>query len=182
MNTQLMIHNPVPFSKKKDKNYMGEVNIAVKLTNTLDEALANRKGLAKSKIRSLVDVGIVDTGAIALILPKRVADHLGLRRAGKQIAVYANGASEEVDVTEPVTVEILGRKTVEEAMVLGDDILIGQTVLEKTDFVVDCRERRLVPRHPEGAVFNVRTPRLRRVEPFPVPDPQTEKKSSKKQK
>lgn len=159
---------------------MGEVNIVVKLTNTLDQALANRKGLAKSKIRTLVDVGIVDTGAIALILPERIVDQLGLQRVDKQIAVYANGASEEVDVTEPVTVEILGRKTIEEAMVLGDDILIGQTVLEKTDLVVDCRKRRLLPRHPEGAVFNVRTPRMRRIEPFP--ESPTEKKSSKKQK
>jgi clan AA aspartic protease len=179
MNALSMIHNPVPFAKKKDKNYMGEVNIAVKLTNTLDEALANRKDLAKSKIRSLVEVGIVDTGAIALILPKRIADQLGLQRVDKQIAVYANGASEEVDVTEPVTVEIMGRKTVEEAMVLGDDILIGQTVLEKTDFIVDCRERRLLPRHPEGAVFRVGSPRMRRMEPFP-PVQESKKKIVKK--
>ncbi len=176
MITQFMIHNPVPFSKKKDKNYMGEVNIAVKLTNLVDEALALRKELPKSKIRSLVDVGIVDTGAIALILPARIADQLGLQRIDKQVAVYANGASEEVDVTEPVTIEIMGRKTIEEAMVLGDDILIGQTVLEKTDFIVDCRERRLLPRHPEGAIFKVGSPRMRRMEPFPPVEPKTQKK------
>ena len=52
MNALSMIHNPVPFAKKKDKNYMGEVNIAVKLTNTVDAALAQRKALPKSKIRS----------------------------------------------------------------------------------------------------------------------------------
>ncbi len=180
MNTLSMIHNPVPFAKKKDKNYMGEVNIAVKLTNTVDEALAHRKELAKSKIRTLVDVGIVDTGAIALILPERIADQLGLQRVDRQVAVYANGASEEVDITEPVTVEIMGRKTVEEAMVLGDDILIGQTVLEKTDFMVDCRERRLLPRHPEGAVFKVGSPRMRRMEPFPPIEKPAVKKTAKK--
>lgn len=180
MNTRLMIHNPVPFPKKKDKNYMGEVNIAVKLTNTFDEALANRKELARSKIRSLVDVGIVDTGALALILPERIADQLGLQRVDKQIAVYANGAREEVDMTEPVTVEIMGRKTIEEAMLLGEDILIGQTVLEKTDFAVDCRERRLVPRHPEGPVFKVITPRLRRIEPLPASEKRPRKKLSGK--
>ncbi len=176
MITQSMIHNPIPFSKKKDKNYMGEVNIAVKLTNLIDEALALRKELPKSKIRSLVDVGIVDTGAIALILPKRIVDQLGLQLIDKQVAVYANGSSEEVDVTEPVTIEIMGRKTIEEAMVLGDDILIGQTVLEKTDFMVDCRERRLLPRHPEGAVFKVGSPRMRRMEPFPPIETKTPKK------
>lgn len=176
MNTQYLIHNPVPFSKKKDKNYMGEVNIAVKLTNTIDEALAKRKALPKSKVRSVVEVGIVDTGAIALILPERVVEQLGLQYTGKQVSVYANGANEEVDVTEPVTVELMGRKTTEEAMVLGDDILIGQTVLEKTDFVVDCRDRRLLPRHPEGPVFKVGAPRMRRLEPLPPTETQTAKK------
>ena len=176
MITQSMIHNPVPFSKKKDKNYMGEVNIAVRLTNSRDELNASETKSSRKKIRSLVDVGIVDTGAIALILPKRIVDQLGLQLIDKQVAVYANGASEEVDVTEPVTIEIMGRKTIEEAMVLGDDILIGQTILEKTDFMVDCRERRLLPRHPEGAVFKVGSPRMRRMEPFPPIEPTTPKK------
>jgi clan AA aspartic protease len=179
MNALSLIHNPVPFAKKKDKNYMGEVNIAVKLTNSRDELNASEKAISRKKIRSLIDVGIVDTGAIALILPPRIADQLGLLRVAKQIAVYANGASEEVDVTEPVTIEIMGRKTIEEAMVLGDDILIGQTVLEKTDFIVDCRERRLLPRHPEGAVFKVGSPRMRRMEPFP-PQQEAKKKPEKK--
>ena len=180
MNTQYLIHNPVPFSKKKDKNYMGEVNIAVKLTNTRDVLNAGESKAARKKIRSLVEVGIVDTGAIALILPERVVDQLGLQRTGKQVAVYANGASEEVDVTEPVTVELMGRKTIEEAMVLGDDVLIGQTVLEKTDFVVDCRDRRLLPRHPEGPVFKVGAPRMRRMEPFPPTEIPAVKKTAKK--
>jgi hypothetical protein len=39
--------------------------------------------------------------------------------------------------------------------VLGREVLIGQTVLGKTDLLVDCKRRRLVPGHPEGVVLNV---------------------------
>jgi len=52
-----------------------------------------------------------------------------------------------VEVTAPVLVELLGRHTSAEAMVLGNAVIIGQTMLEQTDLSVDCRERRLVP-HP----------------------------------
>ena len=36
-------------------------------------------------------------------------------------------------------------ETVEEAMVLGNAVIIGQTILEKTDLYVGCRARRLLP-------------------------------------
>ena len=43
-------------------------------------------------------------------------------------------------------------------MVLGDEILIGQTVLEKTDLLVDCTRQQLVPNpaHPNQPVMKVR--------------------------
>ena len=39
-------------------------------------------------------------------------------------------------MTEPVLVEIMGRHTSEESLVLGDEVLIGQTVLEKMDHLL----------------------------------------------
>lgn len=50
-----------------------------------------------------------------------------------------------VDVTGPIVFELLGRGTLEEALVLGDEVLIGQTVLEKLDLLPDCQGRRLIP-------------------------------------
>lgn len=47
--------------------------------------------------------------------------------------------------TEPVINEIQGRETTEAALVVGDEILIGQTVLETLDLLVDCRNQRLIP-------------------------------------
>lgn len=80
-----------------------------------------------------------------------------MARPFKQVAEYADGRREEVDVTEPVFIELMGRHTVEEALVLGDEVVIGQTVLEKTDLFVDCRQRRLLPNpaHPDQPVLQV---------------------------
>ncbi len=145
---------------------MGEVNVEVKLTNIRDALADNGKKTARRKIRSLEASAVVDTGAVTLVLPSFVVEKLGLKRVDKQMAEYADGRSEEVDVTEPVFVEILGRRTSEEALVLGNEILIGQTILEKTDLFVDSRGRRLFPNpaHPNQPVSKIRTPKLVRRE------------------
>jgi hypothetical protein len=51
-------------------------------------------------------------------------------------------------MTGPVVFDILFRETIEEALVLGDTVLIGQTVLEKLDLLADCNGRRVTP-HPD---------------------------------
>jgi hypothetical protein len=63
-----------------------------------------------------------------------------------------------VGVTEPVIFRLLGRDTLEEALVLGDEVLIGQTVLEKLDLLADCVGRRVVPNpaHPDQPVSKVK--------------------------
>ena len=70
------------------------------------------------------------------------------------MAQYADGRLEEVDLTEGFVLEIMGRRTTEEALVLGDEILIGQTALEKLDLLPDRQRKRLVPNpaHPDQPV------------------------------
>jgi clan AA aspartic protease len=137
---------------------MGEVRVAVKLSNATDTALRRRNLLLPEGVRSLEVQALIDTGAVSLILPSAVVEGLGLSRPFKQVAEYADGRREEVDVTEPVLVELMGRHTTEEALVLGDEVLIGQTILEKTDLHVDCREQRLRPNpaHPDQPVLKVK--------------------------
>jgi hypothetical protein len=47
------------------------------------------------------------------------------------VAEYADSRKEMVGVTEPVIVDWQGRDTLEEALVLGDEVFLGLTVLEK---------------------------------------------------
>jgi hypothetical protein len=61
-------------------------------------------------------------------------------------------------VTEPLVIELGGRDTLEEALVLGDEVIIGQTVLEKLDLFVDCINQRVIPNpaHPDQPVSKVK--------------------------
>lgn len=137
---------------------MGEVRVKARLTNAVDEDLARRGALAPEQVRTCEVDALVDTGAVRTVVPAEVAARLGLAIWGQQIAEYADGRREAVGVTGPLFVELEGRGTLEEALVLGDEVLIGQTVLEKVDLFVDCQGRRLVPNpaHPDRPVTKVK--------------------------
>jgi len=137
---------------------MGEVYVDVTLTNAGDEILHRRKKLPARQIRRVKVRALVDTGAVRLVLPSNIAEKLGLDRIDKQAARYADGRLEEVDLTEPVYVEILDRRTSDQALILGDEVLIGQTILETTDLQVDCLNRQVIPNpaHPNQPVLPVR--------------------------
>jgi clan AA aspartic protease len=137
---------------------MGEVKVKVKLINAVDEGLFRRGRLSREEIRTYETEALVDTGAVPSVLPVDVAQALGLDIIRQELARYASNASENVDVTEPVTFEILGRRVTEEALVLGDQVLIGQIALERTDLLVDCANQRVVrnPAHPDQIVMKVK--------------------------
>ena len=118
---------------------MGEVRVKAKLTNAVDEALVRRGLLKPEQVRSYDADALVDTGAVRTVLPPQAVSRLGLGVRGRLTVEYADGRKETVDVTEPLIVEIEGRDTLEDALVLGDEVLIGQTVLEKIDMLVDCQ-------------------------------------------
>ena len=140
---------------------MGEVHIRARLTNAFDEALFRRGALTADRVRSCeVDV-VVDTGTAHMVLPREIADRLGLAIRSHQVAYLAGGHSEGVDVTEPLIVEIDGRTTADEALMLGDEVLIGQTVLEKLDFLVDCSRQQLVSNPKHGGQWGTTVRRAR---------------------
>ncbi|MEI2582408.1 retroviral-like aspartic protease family protein [Scytonema sp. PRP1] len=136
---------------------MGEVRVQVKLTNAVDEALVNRGLLNPNQLRVHETQGLVDTGAVRTVLLREILEKLGLRIRGQQMAKYADGRQEAIGLTEPVIIEIEGRETTEAALVAGDEVLIGQTVLETLDLLVDRKNQRLIPnpKHPEYPVFRI---------------------------
>ena len=137
---------------------MGEVRVKAKLTNAVDEALFRRGDLRAEQVRTYEADALVDTGAVRAILPQHVVDRLGLAIRGQRVAEYADGRKDMVSITGPLVIELEGRDTLEEALVLGDEVLIGQTVLEKLDLFVDCQRQRLVPNpaHPDQPVTKVK--------------------------
>jgi len=138
-------------------NNMGAVRVKVKLTNAIDEGLVNRGLLNPNLLRVYEAEAVINTGAVRTAIPVEVCEHLGLRIRSQEIAKYADGRQEAVGLTGPILIEMEGRETIEAAMVLGDMVLIGQTVLETLDLLVDCKNQRLVPNpeNPERAVLRV---------------------------
>jgi predicted aspartyl protease len=88
---------------------------------------------------------LIDTGALRGILLPQVIQRLGLEMVGERVAEYADGRLEAVGLTEPLTLQVLDREELEEAMVVGEEVLIGRTALGKLGLVVDYVNQRLVP-------------------------------------
>lgn len=134
---------------------MGEVRVKAKLTNAVDEALVRRGMLKPEQVRAYEADALVDTGAVRCVLPPHVVERLGLAIIGQR---YADGRLDAVGITEAFTLRISDREELENALVLGDEVIIGQTALEKLDLVVDCVSRRLIPNpaHPDQPVSKVK--------------------------
>ena len=137
---------------------MGEIRVKVLLTNSADEMAHRRRKLKKSAIRRFEADALVDTGAVRSVIPIHVMEKLGVLERGKRVAEYADGRKDTVGITEPIIFDIFGRDTLEEALVLGDEVLIGLTVVNKLDLLADCANRRLVPNpaHPDQPVSKVK--------------------------
>lgn len=140
---------------------MGEVKLRIKLTNAMDEALVRRHQLDPAKVRSCEVTALMHTGAVLSVIPAQVMQDLGVESTGSRVAEYADGRKDRVIVTESVVFNVLGRRTPEETLVLGDEVLIGQTVLEKLDLLVDCANHQLIPNpaHPDQPVTKVKQAR-----------------------
>jgi clan AA aspartic protease len=140
------------------KTLMGEVRVKVTLTNAGDEVLVRRGLLSADEIRSYEADALVDSGAVRSVLPSHVVQRLGLAIVRTTRVTYANDGAEDVDITEVVGIDINGRRTTEETLVLGSEVLIGQTVLESLDLLVDCTNHRVVgnPAHPDQPVIKIK--------------------------
>ncbi len=133
---------------------MGEVRVSVKLSNVADLQAAAAGRLAADQVRTLTADALVDTGAVRSCVPAPLLDRLGILPIDRLMVEYANGRKEAVGVAQGVVFDILNRRTSDDALVLGDEVLIGQTLLEKMDLWVDCARQRLIPNptHPDVAV------------------------------
>ncbi len=137
---------------------MGEVRVKVRLTNAFDEGLARRDRITEKEIRTYEADALIDTDAVSSVVPRNVMEQLGVLSIGSRVAEYADGRKDTVQLTEPVTFNIIGRITTENAMVSGDEVIIGQTILEVLDLMVDCNNQKLIPNpaHPDQPVVKVK--------------------------
>jgi clan AA aspartic protease len=131
---------------------LGELRTKVKVFNSADANAAAEGRLATEKVRMIEADAMVDTGAVRSCVPASLLEQLGIRPYDQVTVELADGRKSDVGLADGVRFEIMERRSSDDALILGDEVLIGQTLLEKMDLLVDCTRRRLVPAHPEGPV------------------------------
>ena len=127
---------------------MGETVASMELENTADRSVAARGLLDEAAIRRTTVKGVVDTGAVMLVLPENVVSRLGLETQRRVVVTYADERKETRAVAGPVTIHIGNRFMIAEC-IIGPPLsepLIGQIVLEALDLVADCTNRTVGPR------------------------------------
>ncbi len=131
---------------------MGEVRTRVRLFNNADANAAAEGKLSPDKVRLVEADAMVDTGAVRSCIPASLLQQLGIKPYDQVTIELADGRKSDVGIADGVRFEIMQRRSSDDALILGDEVLIGQTLLEKMDLLVDCTRQRLVPAHPEGPV------------------------------
>jgi clan AA aspartic protease len=125
---------------------MGRVLVEATIEN-LKDLWAAEQGICKPEEvrRVTVHEALVDTGATLLALPTSIIQKLGLEKKTTRPSMSSVG-KKETAVYGTVRLTIQGRECPVEVAEVPDEVpvLIGQIPLEYLDFVVDCKNQRLI--------------------------------------
>ncbi len=99
---------------------------------------------------------LVDTGATFMCVTEDIATQLGFdtSEVSRQIVTLADGHIRKVPKIAPIEIAFENRTYVTEAVVLGNEPLLGVIPLEAMDLVVDPQRQMLTvnPQHPNYPV------------------------------
>lgn len=99
---------------------------------------------------------LVDTGATFMCVTEEIALQLGfdIAEVRQQTVILADGHQRKVPKIAPIEIVFENRSYVTEAVVLGNEPLLGVIPLEAMDLVVDPRQQALIvnPQHPNYPV------------------------------
>jgi clan AA aspartic protease len=122
---------------------MGLTYATIKLTNLF--------GKQQIEVNALVD-----TGATFMCVTEEIAVQLGFDRTEvrQQVVTLADGHQRKVPKIAPIEIAFENRSYVTEAIVLGNEALLGVIPMEAMDLVVNPRLQQLTinPQHPNYPV------------------------------
>ena len=99
---------------------------------------------------------LVDTGATFMCVTEEIALQLGFdtTEVSRQVVTLADGHQRKVPKIAPIEIAFENRSYVTEAVVLGNEPLLGVIPLEAMDLIIDPRLQRLMvnPQHPNYPV------------------------------
>jgi predicted aspartyl protease len=133
------------------------LSVDIEVGNYGDIDAARRGLIPPDQVRRETIRGVVDSGAVRLVLPEAVVKRLGLPLGDPIPVKYADGRRARRRVVKGVFAQLLGRDGTFTAVVepRRDTALIGAIVLEDLDLLVDCTQQRLVPRDPSGPLSEI---------------------------
>lgn len=103
---------------------------------------------------------LVDSGAMMLCVPRGIALQLGYDPDECQSVnvTLADGTVQRVPKIENLRVEFANRRCSADALVLGDEPLMGVLMLEAMDLILDARSRevRVPPDRPNYAQYHAK--------------------------
>lgn len=136
---------------------MGLVHAELELCNAMDVALLRRQKIDSKEVRRIVVTALVDSGAYMMVIPEKVRLQLGLEIIGYELAELANGKQEKVGICEPIEIHFENRKATVDALVIGEEVLLGAIPMEAMDVLIHPKLQKLIvnPEHPTTPVFRV---------------------------
>lgn len=123
---------------------MGLVHAELELVNAGDIEVARRGFIKPEEVRRMTVNALVDSGAYMMTIPEHVRLQLDLETVEQGEAEYASGKIESVPIVGPIAIKFANRRTVADAMVLGNQVLLGSIPMEAMDVVIHPRTQRLV--------------------------------------
>jgi clan AA aspartic protease len=138
-------------------NGVGRFSVEFEIVNREDLVRAKDGTIPRNNVRRMKIAGVVDPGAVTLVLPQAVVKNLGLPLGDKIKVRYADGRRAQRRVAEEADVKLLGRHDTFSAIVepKRNTALIGVFVLEILDLLVDPKNQRLIPRDPKGPRYEI---------------------------
>jgi len=123
-----------------------EIRENIVIVNESDEVL-KRRGVI-DQLRKVEVEALVDTGAVMMLIPQDMKEHLGLEDRGKAVVVLADERKIELPRAGAVRVEIAGRSFPTDCLVgpPGCEVLVGHLILEALDLVLDVVRGKVIPR------------------------------------
>ena len=149
---EIIEQTPISTPEKTVDGEMGNVVVELDLVNAEDETLFKHGHIKSEQIRRVKIPALVDTGATGLSLSEDTIQKLGLSVLKEVISQFANGQTAKRKVYGSVTLNVMGRSAITWVVAGAKNVpaLLGQIPLEQLDLMVDPRNQRLVPGHPES--------------------------------
>ena len=132
--------------ESESRKNMGKLTVKFIAVNYDDQSDVARRRTTRPPRRVEADA-LVDTGATRLYLQSQVIETLGLRPMSEVTSRTMSDRDEKRTVFSPVELEVQGRKGWFDVIEVPNTLpnIIGQIPLEHLDWVVDLKNRRLLP-------------------------------------